>query len=202
MAVWLAEGRRAPLAHRMDGDTLGGPETLVKLGDRLRTFAARSVRFGAAAHAIKDGATSPEFLSVLVDTARSNGAPGSEIPSEAMASVIDVRGALDLATFRESYERIADAKAMPKAEPPPSAAKTVGVLQTQRVSFDRLHETSLFELLQRARLSHRSEDGGQDGLGRFAGGRGFIRRRPRHRRRLFGLDGIAFRISRHCCREV
>jgi len=52
-----------------------------------------------------------------VDTSRITGDLGSEIPAESMACVIDVYGTLDIATFRASYARIAEAKALPKANP-------------------------------------------------------------------------------------
>jgi hypothetical protein len=79
------------------------------------------VRFRAiSAHAVAtDGTTSPEFLSVVVDTNRLKGSLGPEIPAEAMACVIDVFNTLDLDGFRASYERIAQAKALPKADPAP-----------------------------------------------------------------------------------
>src|SRR5438132_996558 len=100
-------------------DSATDPEDIVKqLNPYLNTFSPQRFR-AMTAHAIKDEATTPEFLSVLVATARSNGVPGPQIPSEAMASVIDVHRVLDLASFRESYERIAQAKAIPKAEPAP-----------------------------------------------------------------------------------
>src|ERR1039458_3852731 len=79
------------------------------------------VRFRALrAHAIAtDGTTGPEFLSVVVDTSRLTGDLGPEIPAEAMACVIDVYNTIDIGTFQASYERIAEAKALPKADPAP-----------------------------------------------------------------------------------
>jgi hypothetical protein len=79
------------------------------------------VRFRARrAHAIAaDGTTSPEFLSVVVDTSRLTGDLGPEIPAEAMACVIDVCNTIDIDTLRASYERIAAAKGLPKADPAP-----------------------------------------------------------------------------------
>jgi hypothetical protein len=62
-----------------------------------------------------NGTSTATFGNVVCDTNR--GAAGAEIPAEAMACVIDVHNTITLETFRQSYERIAAAKAVPKAEP-------------------------------------------------------------------------------------
>lgn len=90
----------------------------------------------------------------MVDTQRVDGVPGPEIPSEAMACVIDVHTTFDLASFQESYERIARAKALPKNNPAPEGgfqptSVTLGVIfardasvpiETLAVELDRLNQ--------------------------------------------------------------
>jgi len=124
------------------------PEDLAHaLNEALNQFLP--VRFRALpAHAIAtDGTIGPEFLSVVVDTSRLTGDLGPEIPAEAMACVIDVYNTLDIGTFRASYERIAEAKALPKADPAPEGDfrptnVTLGVIfaRGSKVPLDSLAE--------------------------------------------------------------
>ncbi len=111
---------------RTDGERLLATEPTITPEDLAHTLNQAldhflPARFRAVrAHAIAtDGTTSPEFLSVVVDTNRLTGGLGPEILAEAMACVIDVYNTLDLDVFRASYERIAQAKALPKADPAP-----------------------------------------------------------------------------------
>src|SRR5436189_108590 len=87
---------------------------VASIAEELNAYLNRFLpeRFPALrAHAISsDGGVSPEFLSVVADTNRLNGPLGPEIPAEAMAGVIDIHTMLDLPSFRNSYERIAQAK--------------------------------------------------------------------------------------------
>src|SRR5690349_7042859 len=94
------------------------PELLAQaLNEALDQFLPARFR-ARRAHAIAaDGTSSPEFLSVVVDTSRLKGDFGPEIPAEAMACVIDVCDMIDIHAFRASYERIAAAKGLPKADP-------------------------------------------------------------------------------------
>ena len=135
-------------------------QALNKALDQFLPLRFRSLR----AHAIAaDETKGPEFLSVVVDTTRLTGDPGLEIPAEAMACVIDVYNTLDISTFQTAYERVASAKALPKADPEqegdfrPSNV-TLGVIFARRssVPVDSLAEA--LDQLNKARSSRQWTD--------------------------------------------